>query len=270
MLPLVNLRDHGLDGLAPRALHVWLSPDETGLVARTNDGTVLPQLPRLRPADGPGLRAAMAGATIRRVIGPDPQLRGLIKALALDEAPLRSYARQPGFTLPLDALKLPETVGLDLRDTHVNDRPMLTQWRAAYLVEVRNMPTIKAAAEAVDDVNRFLASRQYRVLMQGARPVALTGFMAVWGTTAQVGGVYTPPDLRRRGYARAAVALHLAEARDRGLRAAVLFAASEPAARAYRAIGFRPARAMGQALFVNDQTVTAPPPPPPPAPKVSR
>lgn len=70
MLALDNLREHGLDGLAPRALHVWLNPDETGLVALTNNGTLLP-VPRLRPGDGLGLRLALAGRVIRAVIGPD-------------------------------------------------------------------------------------------------------------------------------------------------------------------------------------------------------
>ena len=54
----------------------------------------------------------------------------------------------------------------------------------------------------------------------------------------QIGGVYTPPALRRKGLARRAVALHLAEARAQGSEMAVLFAASDNASRAYEAIGF--------------------------------
>ena len=52
----------------------------------------------------------------------------------------------------------------------------------------------------------------------------------------QVGGVYTPPDLRGRGHARRALALHLAAS---GAERATLFSASAMAARAYRAVGFR-------------------------------
>jgi predicted GNAT family acetyltransferase len=55
----------------------------------------------------------------------------------------------------------------------------------------------------------------------------------------QVGGVYTPPALRGKGHARLALALHLAEARGKGVGRAILYAFSEPAARAYRAIGFQ-------------------------------
>ena len=57
----------------------------------------------------------------------------------------------------------------------------------------------------------------------------------------QVGGVYTPPEFRRRGYARAVVAASLGEAATGGAEQAVLFTpqANKAAQRAYEAIGFR-------------------------------
>lgn len=54
----------------------------------------------------------------------------------------------------------------------------------------------------------------------------------------QVGGVYTPPGQRSRGFARRAVALHLAEAHGYGVQEAILFAAGTAAVRAYRKLGF--------------------------------
>jgi hypothetical protein len=53
------------------------------------------------------------------------------------------------------------------------------------------------------------------------------------------------------------VALHLAEARARGVARARLFAVSDPAARAYRAIGFGPADPVGLLLFADPQQVRA-------------
>ena len=53
-----------------------------------------------------------------------------------------------------------------------------------------------------------------------------------------IGGVYTPPDLRGRGYARTAVAMHLNEAQGWGIKRAVLSAANVAALKAYAAIGF--------------------------------
>ncbi len=66
----------------------------------------------------------------------------------------------------------------------------------------------------------------------------MTNFNAALPAIVQVGGVYTPPDFRGQGYARRAVALHLEQAREAGVREAILFAANPAASRAYEAIGF--------------------------------
>ena len=70
--------------------------------------------------------------------------------------------------------------------------------------------------------------------------VATTAFNAHIPGMAQVGGVYTPPALRGRGYARCAVAGSLLDARlDGSAERAILFTPNPAAARAYEAIGFR-------------------------------
>ena len=57
----------------------------------------------------------------------------------------------------------------------------------------------------------------------------------------QIGGVWTPPSLRSRGYGRAAVAASLLDARAEGVRVAILFTGkgNVPACRAYEALGFQ-------------------------------
>ena len=57
--------------------------------------------------------------------------------------------------------------------------------------------------------------------------------------TVQVGGVWTSPELRGRGHARAVVAGALLVARSAGARRGVLFTGERniPALRAYRALG---------------------------------
>jgi predicted GNAT family acetyltransferase len=83
------------------------------------------------------------------------------------------------------------------------------------------------------------------------RPVAFTGFNAALPDVVQVGGVYTPPFGRARGFARAAVAGSLLHARDRGAVRAVLFTDVDnaPAQRAYRALGFEPVGDWGLVRF---------------------
>ena len=57
----------------------------------------------------------------------------------------------------------------------------------------------------------------------------------------QIGGVWTPPEFRGRGYARGVVAGSLVVARKHGVQRAVLFAdpANDTARRAYLYLGFR-------------------------------
>ncbi|MFN3954519.1 MAG: GNAT family N-acetyltransferase [Pararhodobacter sp.] len=102
---------------------------------------------------------------------------------------------------------------------------------------------------------QWLRDGSHRLLRRAGQIVALTGFNADLGDAVQVGGVYCPPALRGRGLARLAVALHLAEARARGATRAVLFAASAPAVRAYRALGFQPADEITLVLFASPQRV---------------
>lgn len=55
----------------------------------------------------------------------------------------------------------------------------------------------------------------------------------------QLGGIYTPRELRGRGYAKVAVAASLVAARQRGASRAVLFTKNPSAVRTYEALGFR-------------------------------
>jgi predicted GNAT family acetyltransferase len=83
------------------------------------------------------------------------------------------------------------------------------------------------------------------------RPVAISGFNAALPDVVQVGGVYTPPFGRARGFARVAVAGSLLQARDAGADRAVLFTgvANAPAQRAYRALGFEAIGDWGSVRF---------------------
>ena len=68
-----------------------------------------------------------------------------------------------------------------------------------------------------------------------------SGFNARTSDTVQLGGIYTPPELRGRGYARAAIARQLQTERERGVGRAVLFTDDDNpnSTRCYAALGFR-------------------------------
>ena len=98
----------------------------------------------------------------------------------------------------------------------------------------------EAREHAADDVEEMIA-RGWLMLLQKptGEPLAMTSFNAILPDMVQIGNVYAPPELRRRGHARDAVAQHLARARVAGVKRAILFASGPAASRAYEAIGFR-------------------------------
>jgi ribosomal protein S18 acetylase RimI-like enzyme len=69
------------------------------------------------------------------------------------------------------------------------------------------------------------------------------------------GAVYTPPALRGKGHARRAVALHLAQARNNGVRRATLFASAQNAIAAYTPVGFKKIGEWVLAIFKTPQVV---------------
>ncbi len=239
MFPLMNLRTHGLGSDAPNGTAFWL--DDRGVLGLTNSGMLLPQ--REGPWDG--VRAHLAGRRIEGAIGPAGQVRPLLAALGLADAPMRRNADEPHLALDLADLAVPPG---GTRLVPVDHDPATARaWRAAFHREVLGTPEAETTAAAAREVEAWCARGSHRLLLEGDRPVAMTGFNAELPGIVQIGGVYTPPDRRGQGLARRAVALHLGEARARGATRAVLFAASDAARRAYLGIGFRQ---IGQFAFI--------------------
>jgi GNAT superfamily N-acetyltransferase len=261
MFPMVNLRDHGIGAGGfgsehPNAARFWLlGPGIGGVVAVTRRGMIMAVLPTA--AELRGLAAAMAGVMVSGAVGEAVATRRVLAALGLEGAQTRRNADEPGFALLLADLVVPKVEGAELIAADDVLREMLIGWRAAYHGEIMGTPVGDAAAIAERDIAGYIAAGSHRVLLVEGKPVAMTGFNARLPEIVQVGGVYVPPDLRRRGYARLAVALHLAEARALGATRAVLFAANDAAARAYRAIGFQRSGGMALVLFQAPHKVPA-------------
>ena len=239
MFPLSNLLAHGLaENSHPQATRFVITRESgriAGLCGLTGEGNLLP----VGAPDLDALTRLLDGARIGAVLGETRLSEAVIRAVGLDRAPFSLRDDEPLFTLDLDALVLPDAAGRVLRPLSVLPRDEAERWRAGFAREVLGDSDTSAATRAARDVGRFLAADSHRILFDGARPLALTGFNARAPGIVQVGSVWTPPDLRGRGHARTAVALHLAEARAAGATRAVLAAASPAAVRAYRALGFR-------------------------------
>lgn len=239
MFPRANLADFGLNGDAPYACRFWIARDAggtvTGAVALSNNGMVQPVLP-----DSGAAAAAqvLREAAIQGFVGPRDAVRGIEAALNIGAVPRTKDEDEPHFLLDLDRLAVPDGPGRLVPMTEA-PRDTLLAWHLDYELSALNTPPAKASARAEINLRKGCDEGRAVVLMEGDTPLAMTGFNARRPGIVQVGGVYTPPQLRGRHHARRALALHLAEARARGVRQAVLFSASDSASRAYRAIGFR-------------------------------
>lgn len=254
MFLLDNLQKYGLGSDAPYGMQVWCLNDREGIFAITNSGSVMMQAPTATAADWRALGPMVQGRKIEFVLGDAPQSRAFMAAVGLSELPAKRDADEPGFHLHLDDLVLDARPGEALRPFSDIPHEQLLEWGTAYNVEVTGKDPEVARELTRMNTGIYLERDSHRLLYEGDRPVSRTGINAQVDDVVQIGGVYTPPDLRGQGYARRAVAYHMDELRQKGVRAAVLFAASNEAAKAYRAIGFKPAGRF--TLVVYDPPVT--------------
>lgn len=252
MFPLANLRDYGLDGAQDRSPSFWLKDDGStiaGLLGLTREGMLMPQMPHATPPDWRAIAPLLAGRRLIGAAGDSEQVRALLPALGLADRPASLDEDEPAFRLSLDDLIVPALPDTRLIRPDQAHRGLMVEWRMAYHREVLGTPENKLERLAEREVDSFLERDTFRILLHGTTPMAMTGFNAVLPEIVQIGGVYTPPGLRGRGYARRAVGLHLEEVRRAGVGAAVLFASGGMAVRAYLAVGFEPAGEFALVLF---------------------
>ena len=95
-------------------------------------------------------------------------------------------------------------------------------------------------------------------MSEGGTPVAMAAINACAGSALQIGGVFVPPELRGDGRAGRVVSALLAEKAQGEADTAILFAASESAAKAYERIGFQKIGAYRVALLKEPYTLGAP------------
>ena len=254
MFPLANLRDHGLRGSNSRSMNIWMLGDvPRAIFAITNEGMVLPQCPECSDEELMAAIQLIRGHKLFGAAGKASQVRRIMRLAGWEDRSATLNSDEPGFTLDLSQLVLPDIAGANLIPLGDFDLSIAESWRARYLTEAMDFDQTRAREQSKIDIAAYVDRDSHRALLVDGHPVAMTGFNARLPEVVQIGGVYTPPELRGRGYARLAVALHLVEARSAGAGRAVLFAASDAAARAYIAIGFKPAGHYSLILFTNPE-----------------
>ncbi len=246
MFLLANSRSAGLVDYGDRFQGTYAAAFEedaiVGVVAHFRNGYLIPQSPVHLDALW---RAAVeeSGRPIVGTNGPAEQAFAIVDALGLKENDLRMHSRESLYRLDLDRLVVP----LALVDGTLQGRPIgaddvdtITAWAVAYMQEALYENDADLLTRARARVDHGIASGTTWLVEEMGRPVAMSSFNAVMAEAVQVGGVYTPPELRGRYYARAAVAQSLLDARANGVRLAVLFTGSDHIAahRSYSSLGF--------------------------------
>jgi predicted GNAT family acetyltransferase len=130
---------------------------------------------------------------------------------------------------------------VSLRHPAIGDLSVLVDWDIGFRTEAlgeRDAEQKRCAIERAIAQRLEAGAANVWVLERDGKLVARCLFGAALNDMVQVGGVWTPPSDRGKGYARAVVAASLREAGAQGVRRAVLVAHDAGAIRAYEAIGF--------------------------------
>ncbi|WP_407288557.1 GNAT family N-acetyltransferase [Streptomyces sp. BP-8] len=190
-----------------------------------------------------------AAAELARALAQDPGgIPGVNGARAAAEAFAAAWQERRGGTVRLAKrhrrYRLGELTPPDpappgaARPATPADRDLLLAWSTAFAAETGGPPPRDARA-----VDNRIAGGRCMLWEAGGRPVAMAGITPTLCGTARVAPVYTPPELRGRGFAGAATAAVSGAARDAGAHEVLLFAdLANPTSNAlYQRLGYRPA-----------------------------
>ena len=178
------------------------------------------------------------------VLGPVAEVRAFVERwTALTGQPGRCTMAERIYELT--AVTPPTGVPGRLRRVTPADRDLTVAWRVAFHAEALGEPDSPAARRAAEqDVEARLTdtTSAFYLWEDGGRPVSIAGTAGPTPHGIRIGGVYTPPAFRRRGYAGAAVAALSQRLLDEGHRYCFLFTdLSNPTSNhIYQAIGYRP------------------------------
>jgi RimJ/RimL family protein N-acetyltransferase len=251
MFLLGNMRLSGLEDTGKPYTGTYVAAmrdgEMVGVVAHFWNGTLMPQVPGSSALLDRLWRAAVAasGRAVRGAIGDEVQACAILDAAGVDVEALRMNHREKLYRLPLSHLIVPEPLAAGdvvARLAGDGDVEVLTDWSVAYEMESMGSqpgPELRQSNRAA--VQRGIREGSRWVLVKAGQLVAMTGFNARIPEVVQVGGVYTPPGFRSRGYARCAVAGSLLDARANGAAEAILFTGEHniPAQKAYESLGFQ-------------------------------
>lgn len=237
-----GLEDHGR--IYEGTYAAFLEKNEvSGVAAHYWNGMAFLQAPE-RAGDLVRAAKAASGRELAGLAGPWDQVQEVLNDLGISHASLAKNGRETLFSLMLDNLMIPGPLRSGIavcRHPLDEELPTLVNWRMAYCRECLNAKPGNVLERGTHQIiDQLQKNRNHWVLETEGEIVATSAFNAVLPDMVQVGGVYTPPEFRNKGYARSVVAGSLVEATGGGVRQAILFTGIDMAAArsAYTALGF--------------------------------
>jgi uncharacterized protein len=136
-----------------------------------------------------------------------------------------------------------------MRDATAADRDLLVGWHRAFAEEAD--PGMPVRAEQVVDARLHAPTGGLVLWERDGDPVSLTGYGSPTPAGIRIGPVYTPPDLRGRGYAQALVATVSRRLLEGGRRFCFLFTdqRNPTANQLYARIGYQPLNEIARYRF---------------------
>jgi GNAT superfamily N-acetyltransferase len=191
--------------------------------------------------------------------GYDPELPGVTGLAASAQAVAEAWERATGGSWAVDrreALHVldelrdpPRPAGGRLRQARAEERDMLIEWERAFAHE---------AGLIVDNAERLLDARlgyEGVYLWDDGGPVCEVGNAPPVAGVVRLGPVYTPPELRGRGYASSAMAARSRLAIESRLRCTLFTDLANPTSnKIYADVGYRPVADWNEISFRGSPT----------------
>jgi predicted GNAT family acetyltransferase len=186
---------------------------------------------------------ALAGEALGGVHAPEEHAEPFARAWA--ERSGRTYRlamRQRSYSL--ENVTPPEGVPGSLRRARPSDRDRMVEWMLAFDAEAMGSEAGRQDMAALVDAMLSSSTRMAYLWEVNGEPVSMCQATGATPHGMRIGAVYTPPDVRRRGFASAITAAASQVQLDAGRRWCFLFTdlANPTSNRIYQAIGYRPVR----------------------------
>lgn len=260
-----NSRAVGLQDNGERFEGTYVAAYEDGQIiavaAHYWNGMVIPQAP-VYLKEVVQAAVTQSGRTISGISGHANQVETATDILGLQEKQISLAGREILFSLSLCDLNVPNallTGEVLCRLPEPVELELLSKWCSAYTVETLGQTeTPKLLCECRQIIERRQLDEAHFCLIKEKQPVAYCTFNAQLPDIVQIGGVWTPPNMRGNGYAKCIVAGALLHARSCGVEQAILFTGKNniAAQSVYRAIGFVPTGEEYGLLLLRDDNLS--------------